>query len=167
MQGLIAAHAHQWQLPAVTQSGSLENGSQITVKSDKSIYLPAEPIVMTIFIKNVSREDQLWFKTGPDSDFEFLVSSHGTETTRTKYGAQSYQRWIDLYKPEPVESWSGPAYTLHAGQGETFRVVVNRLRDMTLDGSYTIIVKLKTDTSSQLVADPVQVEVVTPLAGAQ
>ncbi len=158
----------QWQPPVVTQSGSVEDGWQITAKSDKAAYLPGEPVVVTVMLKNVSTRDQTLADTGWDSDFEFVVTRQGTETQKTEYGAQSHQRWADSRKRlhSAGGGWPGLLFgPLHPGQGKVYHLVVNRFQDMTLDGPYTVVVKVRTDTSEQLVADPIVVDVLTP-AGA-
>ena len=163
----------QWQPPLITQSGPVEDGWQMTAASNKQTYLPAEPILVTVSLKNVSGKDQRLVDAGFADDFEFAVTCQGIETPATQYGANSREGWIDLQRRNYSGRGARPSLVIgpfHPGQTKTYTLVVNRFRDMTLDGSYTVVVKHEPRSSTQLVSDPIQVEVRTPIsndAGAQ
>lgn len=157
----------QWQPPVVTQSGAVENGFQITAKSDKVTYLPGELVVVTASIKNVTTKDLTLADTDWESDFEFDVTWHGAEAPVTKYGDQSHQKWIELQQLQRSDYGRGAGLllrTLHPGEEKVYQFVVSRFQDMTLDGPYVIVVKRETDSSVQLVADPLRVVVADPNA---
>ena len=158
-----------WQPPVVTQSGSVKDGLQITARSDKETYSSGESVVVTVALKNISEKDQTVGDTDENIEFEFVVTYEGNATPMTKYGAQSHKRWIDLQIAHSLGSFPGLMYStlLHPGQERAYHFAVNRFQDMTLDGSYTIVVKRETDASTQLVADPIQVEIKTPYPAMQ
>ena len=163
--------AVQWQPPVVTRSGAVEDGFQITARSDKAVYLPGDPVVVTVSIKNVTTKDLTLADTGWDSDFEFDVTHHGGEAPATKYGDQSHRKWVELQQIHRSDYGRGAGLlfrTLHPGEEKVYQFVVSRFQDMTLDGPYVIVVKRETDSSVQLVADPLRVEIADPnAAGAQ
>ena len=151
------------KLPAVTESGPVADGWQITAKADKQDCLPGEPVKVSITLKNVSGKDQMPWGY---SDFSFAVSCNGVEMPATEYGVKSRQKWVDrrklLYSSNTNILYASPGWVLdpfHPGQAKVYKFAVNRFQDMTLDGAYKIIVKRDTSDNTQLVADPVYVEV--------
>ena len=159
--------AVQWQPPAVTRSGAVEDGFQITAKSDKAVYLPGDPVIVTVSIKNVTTKDLMLADTGWDSDFEFGVTRRGAEVPATKYGDQSHRKWVELQHLRSSDIGKGAGLllrTLHPGEEKVYQFVVSRFQDMTLDGPYVIVVKRETDSSVQLVSDPLRVQVADPNA---
>ena len=157
------------KLPLVTESGPVADGWQITAKADKHDYSPGDPIKVEITLKNVSGKDQMPWGY---SDFSFAVSCNGVEMPATEYGVKSRQKWVDrrqlLYGSNTNVLYASPGWILnpfYPGQAKTYKLAVSRFQDMTLDGAYKIIVKRDTSDSTQLVADPVYVQV--GKAGAQ
>ena len=148
----------QWQPPTVTQSGSVEDGWQITAKSDKASYQPGEPIHVTVSVKNVSEKDAYLEDDG--DDFEFAVTRYGVEMPATEYGVKIREDWVSFQKRR---LYGGPPHQLygpvHPGQARDYQFIVNLFRDMTLGGTYTVVVDRNADSSTQLVADPVQVAI--------
>ena len=153
----------QWQPPGVTESGSVADGWQITAKADKHNYLPGEPVKLLITLKNVSGKDQMLWGY---SDFSFAVSCSGVEMPATEYGIKSRQGWVDrrklLYSSNINVIYASPGWlvdSFHPGQAKIYKLAVNRFQDMTLDGAYKVIVKRDTSDSTQIVADPVYIQV--------
>lgn len=151
------------KLPPVTENGPVANGWQITAKADKHNYLPGDPIKVEITLKNVSGKEQMPWGY---SDFSFAVFCNGVEMPATEYGVRSRQKWVGrrklLYGANTNVLYASPGWILnlfHPGQAKVYKFAVNRFQDMTLDGAYKIVVKRDTSDSTQLVADPVYVQI--------
>lgn len=115
-------------------SRSIE-GFQIVAHLEKHTVNAGEPIVIHLALKNTGKEEILFTQhldSFPEEEYQLEVKHHSGEAMPlTKYG-----------KIVPhILACETDRFTLKGGQEVRHKLLVNRIRDMTFAGKYTVTIK--------------------------
>ena len=122
----------------VAHTGSIKEGFQLSAQVEKATFRPQEAIKVSVLVKNTTASTRMFDeaikpvsgKPWPERTIKLVVKNSGGKTAAlTAYGKSVFDKAI--LPP-------GTQQNLEAGQEITRTLLVNRLFDMTLSGTYTI-----------------------------
>ena len=130
--------------------------------ANKEDYLPLEPVVLSLLLKNVSGKIVGFTETYSPRDYTIIVKdSDNNIMPFTRYG---------IANESGVGSASSAARKVSLAPGETkqFKIAVNRSIDMTVDNTYSIVIRRSISVDGNfgdVVSNEVQVNVTTKDSG--
>ena len=125
---------------------------------DKPMFGSAEPIILNIYIRNTENKDIIYFDSNPENDLQFSVQdSSGLVVPLTRYGSNlKSRRRMSMTRLIKV--------VLHHGEERRFRILINRIFDMSVPDTYSIAVSSVVgiggvNTPTKISSQPTKVEV--------
>jgi hypothetical protein len=123
----------------VGDGGVIQEGFQLQARTAKQSYRPDEPIIVSVTLRNTTDTARVIHETGKrdGSDnvwtermFKTIVKdSRGKVVPLTAYGKSI---WEKPMLPRGMER------TLGAGKEVTYQILMSRVNDVTLSGTYTV-----------------------------
>jgi hypothetical protein len=114
-------------------------GLEMSLRLDRETYRFDEPITLELIIKNIGAEKIYLGMSATDmSSFDFVVNYVGGGMTQfgrmslTNYGTKLLQ---ELPASKNIAIWLKP------GEQRSYRFALNRMVDMTLSGTYSVVLK--------------------------
>jgi len=122
--------------PAKEVSGSnAATGYLLSVTLEKPEVSASEPVVIRVAVKNGSKESISYILELPEKTFKLSVKdAKGREVPLTAYGKR-------LFGKRPQGESGTQGVNLKPGAKSEFRMLVNRIYDMTVSGTYTIVAR--------------------------
>ncbi len=134
VQGQPQTEKGQVQTAPLFLPGNPTEGFQLSLSMDKSVFTPREAILVTVSLKNITTGTRSLATTNPESDFNLSVEDkQGKKLPFTLYGkGMNDGATFGRYSVE-----------LKGGEQVQYLLQIDRLYDLTLDGSYSIEVVRK------------------------
>lgn len=115
------------------KGGMVSEGFQLSAQLEKEWVGPCEPVILIVTLKNVSEKVLSLADSRPERDYEIVVKDEqGEETPLTTYG-KNLMDSAGVFRRVLLK--------MNAGQELQNRLLINRIYDMSISGTYSIIVK--------------------------
>ncbi len=137
--------------------GAITNGFQLSLQLGKHEYRLGDPIIATIFLKNVRKTPATLAAFGPTTDIKISVTyGDGKPVPRTRYG-------IEVDKSQEITA-STPI-VIESGKQFGYKIEVHTIFDMTAEGDYLITAKRQVPKESgkgvaEVMSNAVKVKIV-------
>ena len=116
--------------------GPLSEGCNLSIQVEKNKFNYCQPIILKITLKNSDKTPLMFADTGPESDFSIIVKNdEGKIVPLTAYG----KKRSDTTFPKII--YMNVQITLQFKEKREYFLLVNRMHDMSLKGTYSITVK--------------------------
>lgn len=119
--------------PVLNRWGRVSEGFQLSARLEKELVGPCEPVILVVVMRNASKGILSLAESSPERDYKFVVKDdQGASIPLTRYG----KRLMDS-----TEEFRLVTLKMKSQEEIRSEILINRIYDMTLSSTYSIIVK--------------------------
>lgn len=139
--------------PNIVKGGPIVEGYQLIVQTDADVFLPSNPIVISIALKNTTKKVLEPFVRHPEADYKFEIkNAKGQPVLLTPYGKERKKLSKTFFGIGPIELFTGEDLK------DTFQI--NLFYEMTKNDVYLIKVKRSVPKADKTGLTPIESNVV-------